>query len=256
MADARRAFITGAASGIGLALAEQLEAADHRVYGVDIAQGTYVNAPFDVRDSDAWDTALDEATQFLGGVPDLICNVAGVLNLHWVHELDAKTVDQLIDINIKGVVHGTRLAAKRLLESHTPGHIINVASLAGLAPVPGLALYSATKHAVRAFSLSAALELRDRGIAVTVICPDAVQTPMLEVQRGDERARLTFSGARKPLTADDVARTMVDAIRTQPMEVALPRWRGTVAKLGGALPKSAAALLPAMRKRGRRQGGS
>ena len=70
------------------------------------------------------------------------------------------------------------------------GHIVNVASMAAFAPVPGLSLYSASKYAVRAFSLAAAIELREHGVAVTVVCPDAVGDERFGDDGGDRQPRV------------------------------------------------------------------
>ncbi len=110
-------------------------------------------------------------------------------------------VELQIGVNLKGVIYGTREAARLMLRQPDlarRGHIVNIASLAALAPIPGLTVYSATKYAVRAFSLAAAEELRPLGIAVTVVCPDAVKTPMLDLQVGYEEAALTFTAPAFP----------------------------------------------------------
>src|SRR5690606_14819464 len=121
----------------------------------------------DVTDAQAWDDAI-EATR-VGGPLDVLVNMAGYLHPGWVHELDAAEIDRHFSVNVRGVVLGTRAAARTML-AQGKGHIVNVASLAALAPIPGLSLCSASKYAVRAFSLAAAQELRGRGISVTVVC--------------------------------------------------------------------------------------
>jgi len=112
--------------------------------------------------------------------------------------------------------------------------------LAALAPVPGLALYSASKFAVRGYSLVAGMELAEHGIAVTTICPDAVQTPMLDQQKDKEQAALTFSGARALIVQEVVDAILDNALKNKPLEIILPTMRGVIAKAANAFPTIAA----------------
>ena len=95
------------------------------------------------------------------------------------------------------------------------GHIVNIASLASLVPSPGLALYSASKYAVRAFSLAAAEELREHGVAVTTVCPDAVRTAMLDKQLDYPEAALTFTAPRFAVSCDTGTNTTRAAQNSQ-----------------------------------------
>src|SRR6185295_6401487 len=111
--------------------------------------------------------------------------------------------------------------ARRMIPAHR-GHIVNIGSLASLSPVPGLSLYVASKFAVRGFTLSAAMELREHGVSVTLIMPDAVETPMLDKQVAYKEAAMTFSGQR-PLTVHDIERLIVDTVLPyKPLEAAIP----------------------------------
>lgn len=261
--QSRRILVTGCASGIGRALAGALLLAGHRVLATDrtlppleqAAREWPTSSPaqlqlraLDVTDPVAWEAAVAAARQRLGGL-DVLVSVAGVLVPGWAHELSDDAVDLQLDVNIKGVVHGVRAVTPGMLaQGH--GHIVNVASLAALAPVPGLAVYCASKHAVRGFSLSVALELRKHGIAVTVVCPDAVQTPMLEVQRDVEAAAMTFSGPRV-LTVREVSEAIVRALDERPLELLLPPSRGWLAKLAELAPEAGRVLEPVLRWQGR-----
>ncbi len=204
----------------------------------------------DVTDPVAWEAAVAAARQCFGGLQVLV-NVAGVLTPGWAHEISDAAVDAHIDVNIKGVVHGVRAVLPQMIE-RGDGHIINVASLASLTPVGGLALYSATKYAVRGYSLSIAQELRGHGVAVTVVCPDAVQTPMLDKQKHVEAAALTFSGPRV-LTPREVGEAIRDAMQRRPLEVWLPRHRGLMARVADLAPRSVRWLDPLMRWQGLRK---
>lgn len=261
---ARRILVTGCASGIGRDLAQVLLQAGHRVVATDrllppleeAAQGWPAAADrlelraLDVTEPGAWQAAVAAAAERFGGL-DVLVSVAGVLVPGWAHELTDAAVDLHLDVNVKGVVHGVRAVVPGMIaQGH--GHIVNVASLAALAPVPGLALYCASKYAVRGYSLSVALELRRHGIAVTVVCPDAVQTPMLDVQRDVEAAAMTFSGPRV-LTVREVSEAIVRALDERPLELLLPPSRGWLAKLADLAPGSGRVIEPVLRWQGRRR---
>src|SRR5690606_5033294 len=120
------------------------------------------------------------------------------------------------------------------------------------APVPGLSLYGASKYAVRAFSLAAAVELRPRGVAVTVVCPDAVATPMLDKQEHYEEAAITFSAPRV-LSPEEVADALTGVvIDRRPLELALPRSRKWMARTVDLFPSLGPRLAPVFQRLGRR----
>ncbi len=255
--------VTGAASGIGRHLADTLVAAGERVVATDVdADGLdafaraagwdaqrVVTRALDVRDAEAWEAALDEATGRWGHV-DVLLNVAGYLKPARTHEAALSDVDLHLDVNLKGTILGTRAAARRMVPRRQ-GHIINIGSLASLAPVPGLGLYAASKFGVRGFSLAAAQELREHGVAVSLVLPDAVQTPMLRLQEDYEEAALTFSGPRA-LTVHELGRLITGHVMARrPLEVTLPGSRGTLARLAGLVPEVGRLLAPVLQRRGR-----
>lgn len=259
MGEPERFLLTGCASGIGRHLTSRLIGRGHQVMATDInidalrleAQrggwpgGQVILRRLDVRDPQDWEEAMAEVVATFGGV-DVVMNIAGYMQSEWVHQSTSETVDRHVDINLKGVIHGTVTASRQMLrQGH--GQIINIASMAGLAPIPGIAVYSATKYACRAYSLAAALELRERNIFVTSISPDAVDTPLLDPQEGVDAAALLFS-SRHLLTVEDIARVVLDqALRKRPMEVTIPRWRGWVARLTNIFPGLGFALAPLFR---------
>lgn len=260
----RRTFlITGCASGIGRNLADALVAAGNRVCATDIDLETlqiHVEAQawpterlelarLDVTDAQQWRAVVERARHRFGSI-DVLCNVAGYLLPAWVRDVEVPSIDRHIDVNLKGVLYGMQAIMPHMIENKA-GHIINIASMAALAPIPGLALYSASKYAVRAFSLAAAHELRPHGVKVTVVCPDAVRTPMLELQRDYEEAALTFSGPRV-LEPEQVTDTIMgEVLRKAPLEVFLPSRRGWLARVADVFPEAGFTLAPLLRKRGR-----
>ncbi len=258
----RRFFLTGCASGIGLHLADTLQRAGHCVWATDIdIEGLRQRArerawpdervairALDIADARAWEPAYREAVSTLGAV-DVHMNIAAYLAPGWVCDVDDADIDRHFDINVKGVVYGTRQAARHMV-TRGGGHIINFASLAALSPVPGLSLYSASKYAVRSYSLAAAMELRAHGVYVTTICPDAVKTPMLDIQLDREETALTFSGAQ--LSVEDISDLVLRrALPRRPLELVIPRHRGLMARLANLLPRLGMLVRPQLAARGR-----
>jgi 3-oxoacyl-[acyl-carrier protein] reductase len=257
-------WVTGAASGIGAELARALLAQGHRVCAADLRRealdalagaagdpSCLLIAQLDVRDAAAWAALLEQILARFGRL-DVLHNVAGVLRPGYVDDASAADVDFHIDVNLKGVIHGSQCAARQMLRQGS-GHIINIASLAALAPVPGLALYSASKFGVRGYSLAIAHELKARGVKLSVVCPDAVQTPMLDLQRSREEAALTFSGGAGLTVAEVRDAILGPVLRDAPLELTLPRGRGALSRLAGALPALTQPLLERFRQRGLRE---
>ncbi len=253
-------LITGAASGIGRHLTGRLAALGHRVLATDLSQQALEATAeadgwadvrcctLDVTDAGSWDSVMAEALESLGGL-DVLINNAGVLKPGRVYDISPADIDFHLSVNVRGVMLGTAAAAAHM-KARGSGHIVNIGSLASVAPVPGLALYAASKFAVRGFSLSAALDLRPHGVAVTVVMPDAVQTPMLDDQVDYEEAALTFSG-RRQLTVEDVGRAIVERVlRKRPLECGLPTSRAVMARAGGMAPGLAAMIEGPMRRKG------
>ncbi len=258
-------FLTGCASGIGQHLAGRLLEAGHRVYATDIelekmeAWAEAHSWPaervtlrrLDVRSPESWTERMGEATEIFGEI-DVVINIAGCMLSEWVHEMTAESLDRHIDINFKGMALGTREAARRMI-ARGHGLIINIASMSALAPIPGIAVYAASKHACRAFSIAAALELRKHNIQVTTISPDVVATPLLAPQRGVEAAGILFS-APHLLTVEEIARSIIDrAIPHRPLEIIIPRHRGWIARFANIFPQTGFIIGPLFHRLGSRK---
>lgn len=253
-------FITGCANGIGQHLAEVFYQKGYRVVATDFdlpkmqqqtahwdsSRGLVL--PLDVSKAPQWEEAFGLATKAFGRI-DVVINNAGVVIPGYVADFDWLEVDKQVDVNVKGVMYGSQYAVRHML-AQGGGHLINFASLAGVAPIMGLPIYSATKHAVRAFSLAAYQELKQKGIWVSVICPDLVQTNMLKLQIDYPAAALSFS-SNKVLSVQDIERAVFErALERKEVEVMIPRSRGWLAKIGNLLPTIADVLTASLFKKG------
>jgi NAD(P)-dependent dehydrogenase (short-subunit alcohol dehydrogenase family) len=191
---ARIAIVTGGGSGIGEALCRALAARGDTVVVADIdgaaaervagdigGQSTAaraIAAKVDVRDYDAVKALVDDTVAAHGRL-DLIVNNAGIGIGGDVLELTVAHWDRIIDINLRGVVHGVQ-AAYPVMARQRSGHIVNIGSVAGLTPPPYLTPYVATKHAVVGLSLALRGEARAHKVGVTVVCPGWTDTPILD----------------------------------------------------------------------------
>ena len=185
-------FITGAASGIGLATAKRFAAEGWLVGLSDIdAPGLKTalaaiggdNAGFtvvhDVRKDDEWERDLDAFMEASGGRLDVLVNNAGIARYGWFTEQGRSDFDDQIDINLRGVILGAYLGHERL--KHTPGsRLINIASLASLSGSPRMAVYCATKFAVRGLSEALDIEFMRSGVRVSCVEPTVIETPLLD----------------------------------------------------------------------------
>jgi short-subunit dehydrogenase len=260
-------WITGAASGLGAALATSALQSGHLVCATDIAldkleltadklgwprERTLLWA-LDVRDSAAWQRA-ERAFKARFSVLDVMINNAGVLAVGPVHEASDLDIHAALDVNVKGVMFGGRQAASLMMAGvGSTGHIINICSLAGVSSVPGLGIYSASKFAVRGYSLALAFELKPLGIAVTCVCPDGIATPMLKPHEHSEHAALVFSGSRILSVEEVCSAIMGSVLERRMMELLLPEARGWIAKAASLAPELSSHVVRGLLWVGRRQ---
>ena len=185
-------FITGAASGIGLGLAQALAAAGSSVIMSDVdpanceaaaqrlreAGHQSTSTGLDVRDGAAFCAAIDAAWQQHGRI-DLLFNNAGIGAAAQTGDMTPELWRRVVDINLMGVIHGCHAAWPRMAAAGH-GQIVNIASAFGLLPGPMYAAYSATKHGVVGLSRSLRAEGRDLGIGVMAVCPGFIRTRILD----------------------------------------------------------------------------
>ena len=231
--------ITGGARGIGKATALALIRRGARVaigdLDLELAEktaaelgGNAVAFKVDVTDRDSFVTFLDDAERELGPL-DVLINNAGIMPLGRFEEETDETAKMLIDINLHGVIYGTKLALERMIPRRS-GHIVNIASQAGKAGTPGGATYCATKHAVVGLSEAVRLENLENGIEISCVMPAVVNT---ELGSG-----LTDTRGVKKLEPEEVAEAIVEAIETNRFDVWVPRSSAGIAVALNMVPRS------------------
>jgi NADP-dependent 3-hydroxy acid dehydrogenase YdfG len=221
-------LVTGASSGIGEAVARDLAAHGATVVigarrverlealktEIEAAGGTAMALGLDVTSRDSVQAFVDAARERFGRV-DVIVNNAGVMPLSPIAALKVDEWDQMIDVNIRGVLHGIA-AALPVMEAQGHGQIVNIASTAGHQIIPTAAVYCATKHAVRV--ISEALRQETDKVRVTVVSPGVTTSELAETITHAETAAFIDEYRKKALPAEAIARAVRFAI-AQPADV-------------------------------------
>jgi NADP-dependent 3-hydroxy acid dehydrogenase YdfG len=232
--------ITGGARGIGKATATALarEGAKVAIGDLDRQLGDQTAAELgteaiglelDVTSRDSFANFLDQVSERLGPL-DVLINNAGIMPIgEFAAETDA-TAHRMVDINLHGVIYGTKLAIGPMTTRRS-GHIVNIASQAGKVGLPGGATYCATKHAVVGLSEAVRAELRDTGVELSVVMPAVVNT---ELGSG-----LPDTPGVKKLEPEDVADSIVDALKFPKFDVWVPASSAVIDKLVHPLPRRA-----------------
>jgi len=223
------AVVTGAASGIGRALAERCAKEEMKVVLADIeeqalmqasrdlaAQGAQVLAvPTDVSQAGEVETLARKAFETYSAV-HLLFNNAGVGAGKSAWESSLADWEWVLGVNLWGVIHGIHFFVPRMLEQRSEGHIVNTASMAGLTYGPGQSIYKVSKHGVVSLSETLYYELALRGasLKVSVLCPGLVSTNILDAQR-NRPARLQDASVKEPLSpqAEAVVQRFQQAVR-------------------------------------------
>jgi NAD(P)-dependent dehydrogenase (short-subunit alcohol dehydrogenase family) len=232
--------VTGGGRGIGRATARALAREGARVAIGDIdaqlaetvADQTghgCVGLAVDVTDRASFERFLDEVERQLGPL-DVLVNNAGILHVDPLLEQDDAAIGRMIDVNLIGVINGTKLALPRLLRRRE-GHLVNVASTAGKLPAPGSAVYTATKHAVVGLTESVRLEHRGSPVEFSIVMPGIVRTDMVA---GYGRTR-----AFPEIEPEDVGEAIARAVERPRLEVWVPPSLSRTYRVMANLPRRA-----------------
>lgn len=192
--EGRVVFLTGAASGMGRAMAKLLAACGARVHAADrdgeglasLAKetggpGSLHTHLFDVTDSAAWLRELDEAERTDGAI-DYLFNNAGVTLVGAAHTIPFERWKWLLDINVMGTVNGTQIVYPRMA-ARRAGHIVNTASIAGVTGYASASAYTASKGVVIELTRSTGAEAREYGVKFSLVCPGYVDTNIFTQDR-------------------------------------------------------------------------
>ena len=230
----KRVLITGAASGIGKALAiaagrdgahlvltdrnaEALAAAAAELQGggADVV----LARPADVSDRDQVQ-ALADATHAAGGSVDVVMNVAGVAAWGTVDRLEHRHWQAMVDVNLMGPIHVIECFVPAMIKAGRGGHLVNVSSAAGLVGLPWHAAYSASKFGLRGVSEVLRFDLRQHGIGVSLVCPGGVDTGLTETieiagvdQTGPRFRRMQAHFRRRAVTPEQAAAAILRGVR-------------------------------------------
>ncbi|HEX8105960.1 MAG TPA: SDR family oxidoreductase, partial [Solirubrobacteraceae bacterium] len=161
-------------------------------------------------------------------------------------------IERILEVNVLGAMAGSRVAVEAMRA--TGGDILNLSSMSAFGPVPGLAVYAASKAAVLSFSMSLQGDLREAGIPIRVhaLCPDAADTQMVRDVEREPDAAILFSGGSL-LTAERVADEAVALLGSRRIVRALPGWRAALARSGALAPAGGLTLLRVLRRVGDRR---
>jgi short-subunit dehydrogenase len=242
-------IVTGAAGGVGKALATQLaaEGATVAICDLDAGQvdaavaeisarpggGTVTGTAFDLSDRVAYSAFMEDVEVRFGPL-DILVNNAGIMPVGPFELEKDSTAAKQIDVNLHAVLHGTKEALRRM-KPRGRGHIVNVASGAGWVPGAGGATYSATKFGVVGLTEALALELHGSGVDISVVAPAVIKT-QLSAGIGDVKGL-------KASTPEEVAAAIVEGLKQPRFAIFVPKAMGVMALMYSALPYKARGVL-------------
>jgi short-subunit dehydrogenase len=233
----RRALVTGASSGIGAAVVHALVGGGVRVVAAGREKdalarldGVEATVAGDLTEAGQAAALVEAAAQALGGLDVVVAN-AGAGWAGPFASMTADEIDGLIDLNFRANAQLARAALPWLTVGPPVGRLVFVGSVAGLVPVPGEALYSATKFALAGLAGALRSETASEGVTVSLVSPGVVDTAFFA-----RRNRPYTRRRPRPIPAARVAAVVVDAIATGRAEAVVPRWLAFPARLRGAAP--------------------
>jgi NAD(P)-dependent dehydrogenase (short-subunit alcohol dehydrogenase family) len=244
--DGATAIVTGGASGIGRALAMglakrgcevalvdlQIGLAEEVVSEISVSGGKAKALKIDVIDFPAMEHLVQQTVERTGRL-DYMFNNAGIAIGGYANQFGIDDWNQIIDVNLRGVVNGTQTAYKVMINQGF-GHIVNTASMAGLMCSPGAVAYATTKHALVGLSRSLRAEAAQMGVRISVLCPGVVRTPILEgggkygkmlIDIPPEQVRRMWEKYR-PMSPDLFADKVLDSVAKNRAIIIVPaRWK-------------------------------
>ena len=242
--DGATAIVTGGASGIGRALAEelakrgcevvladlQIELAEKVASEIGASGGKAKAVKIDVTDFSAMEQLVQETFKRTGRL-DYIFNNAGIVIGGYVNHYGIEDWNKIVDVNLRGVINGIQ-AVYKIMMAQGFGHIINTASMAGLMPGPGNVAYTMTKHAVVGLSKSLRAEAAQMEVRVSVLCPGVVRTPILEgggkygkmlIDIPPEQIRRLLEKL-KPISPNIFAKKVLNSVAKNKAIIIVPSW--------------------------------
>lgn len=217
-------IVTGGARGIGAKTAELFAARGADVWigdvDADLAAQTAAAIPrcrsgrLDVTSRESWGQFVGQVIAESGRI-DVLVNNAGIMPLGAFESESEATTDLILDVNVRGVLSGMQAVIPTMVARGT-GHVVNVASMAGMIPIPGMVTYNASKFAALGASLAARREYAGTGVTVCAVLPSAVRTELTSgVQLG---------GGMPTVDPEDVAKAVVKTLRTKAARTSVPGW--------------------------------
>lgn len=242
MIKPKRILITGATSGIGFMLAQQLHKEGHDVW----ATGRNKQVLEQLSKVGIHTTVADLTSQYSIEnlfkdieTPDTVILNAGTGTFAYLTDLQDVEVEQMLDVNVKAPIMLAKYFANKMKEKKS-GHIIFIASQAGKVATPKASVYAASKHAIIGFANAARMELREHGVKVTTINPGPIDTPFLE--RADQTGGYRDKMGKQLLDPQKVVNAIIKAIYKPVREVDLPSYMTVTSKLYAVFPKTVETL--------------
>lgn len=248
-------IITGAASGMGFALATAYTSRNDTVIACDINQTAldqcaekagvnYKPTKLDVTDHQAWEQLVESIMKQYGKI-DAVYNNAGIMSSGSFEDLTVESWQAVININLMGVIYGSR-ACYKVMQKQGFGTIVNISSTAGVTPVLYSSSYAASKHAIVGFSNSLRLEAKSSGIDVIVVMPGLVDTNIFEaaIDGGDKSTKtMSEQVPVKKIPASEAAKYIITGVEKGQSQVVFPFINRLIIFLYRLFPKTMSTLI-------------
>lgn len=236
MNKAKKILITGATSGVGLMLANNLHEAGHEVWATGrnstVLKNLAENGIHTIEADLTVDQSFDSLFQDVG-TPDTIIHCAGVGTFSYLLDMDEREMEKMLQVNVLAPMKLTKYFAEKM-KLRGSGHFIFVASQAGKVATPKASVYAASKHAIIGFANAIRMELKGFGVVVTTINPGPIDTPFLDLADKTGNYR---NSMRKHLLAPDKVVSSIERVIEKPVrEVDLPSYMSFTSKLYALAP--------------------